>query len=55
MDHRDLSGGGLLAFVFVGENMRLRTSPASEAAGPAPKVQDKPPQLKACPDSHYME
>ena len=21
----------------------------------APKVQDKPPQLKACPDPHYME
>ena len=24
------------------------------AAGHAPKVQDKPPQLKACPDPHYM-
>ena len=33
--------------------MRLRASPASVAAGPAPKVQD--PQLKACPDPHYME
>ena len=27
----------------------------SVVAGPAPKVQDKPPQLKACPDPHYME
>ena len=42
--------GSSLAYVFAGEN-----SPASVAAGPAPKVQDKPPQLKACPDPHYME
>ena len=34
-------------FVFAGENMRLCASPTSVAAGPAPKVQDKPPQLKA--------
>ena len=47
--------GGLLAYVFAGENMRLRASPASVAAGSAPKVQDKPPPLKACPDHHYME
>ena len=48
---------GLLEYVFAGfarGNMRLRASPTSVAAGPAPKVQDKPPQLKACPDSHYM-
>ena len=50
MDHRGLSGGGSLAYVFAGENMRLRASPASVAAGPAPKVQDKRPHLKACPD-----
>ena len=42
--------GGSLAYVFAGENMRLRASPASVAAGPAPKVQDKRPHLKACPD-----
>ena len=47
--------GGSLAYVFAGENMRLRASPASMAAGPEVKVQDKPPQLKACPDPHYME
>ena len=47
--------GGSLAYVFTGENMRLRASPASMAAGPEAKVQDKPPQLKACPDPHYME
>ena len=47
--------GGSLAYVFAGENMRLRASPASVAAGPTPKVQDKPPQMKACPDPHYME
>ena len=35
--------GGSLAYVFASENMRLRASPASMAAGPAPKVQDKPP------------
>ena len=46
-------GGGSLVYVFAG--MRLRASPASVAAGPALKVQDKPPQLKACPDPHYME
>ena len=48
-----LAGG--LAYVFAGENMHLRASPASLAAGPAPKVLDKPPKLKACPDPHYME
>ena len=47
--------GGSLAYVFAGESMRLRASPASIAAGPGAKVQDKPPQLKACPDPHYME
>ena len=50
--------GGSLANIFAGEvrkNMRLRTSPASVAAGPATKVQDKPPQMKACPGPHYME
>ena len=47
--------GGSLAYVFTGENMRLRASPASMAAGPEAKVQDKPPQLKACPDPYYME
>ena len=47
--------GGSLAYVFAGENMRLRASPASMAAGPEAKVQDKPPQLKACPDPHYMK
>ena len=46
-------GGGSLA--YISRNMRLRTSPSSVAAGPAPKVQDKPPQLKACPDPHYMK
>ena len=34
---------GSLAYVFAGENMHLRASPASVAVGPAPKVQDKPP------------
>ena len=29
--------------------MPLRASPASMAAGSEAKVQDKPPQLKACP------
>ena len=29
--------------------MRLRASPTSVAAGPAPKIKDKPPRLKACP------
>ena len=47
--------GGSLAYVFAGENMRLRASPASMVVGPEAKVQDKPPQLKACPDPHYME
>ena len=47
--------GGSLAYIFAGENMRLRASPASVAAGLAPKVQDKPSQLKTCPDPHYME
>ena len=47
--------GGSLAYVFAGENMCLRASPASVAAGPAPKVQDKPPLLKACPGPYYME
>ena len=47
--------GGSLVYVFAGENMRLRASPASVAAGPEPKVQDKPPQLKTCPDPHYMD
>ena len=36
--------GGSLAYVFAGENMRLRASPASMEAGPEAKVQDKPPQ-----------
>ena len=45
--------GGSLAYVFAGEKMRLRASPASIAAGPEAKVQDS--QLKACPDPHYME
>ena len=40
--------GGSFAYVFAGENMRLRASPASMAAGPEAKVQDT--QLKACPD-----
>ena len=44
--------GDSLAYVFAGENMHLRASPASMAAGPEDKVQDKPPQLKACPDPH---
>ena len=47
--------GGSPTYVFAGENMRLRASPASMAAGPEAKVQDKPSQLKACPDPHYME
>ena len=47
--------GGSLAYVFAGENMRLRASPASMKAGPEAKVQDKSPQLKACRDPHYME
>ena len=41
---------GSFAYVFAGENMRLRASPASVAADPTTKIQDKPPQLKACPD-----
>ena len=45
--------GGSLVYVFAGENMRLRTSPASMAAGPEAKVQDT--QSKACPNPHYME
>ena len=45
--------GGSLVYVFAGKNVRLRTSPASMAAGPEAKVQDT--QLKACPDPHYME
>ena len=45
----------LLAYVFADENMRLRASPASVVAGPDPKVQDKPTQLKTSPDPHYME
>ena len=45
--------GGLLAYVFAGENMRLRASYATVAAGPEAKVQDT--QLKACPDPHCME
>ena len=47
--------GGSFAYVFAGGNMRLHASPTSEAAGPAPKVQDKSPQSKACPDPHYMQ
>ena len=50
--------GGSLADIFAGfarGNMHLHASPMSVAAGPAPKDQDKPPQLKACPDPHYME
>ena len=47
--------GNSLAYAFAGENMRLRASPASVAAGPEAKVQDKPLLLKACPDPHYME
>ena len=39
---------GSLAYVFADENMRLRASPASMAAGPEAKVQDT--QLKACPN-----
>ena len=35
--------------------MRLRASPTSVAAGPRPKSRISPPQLKACPDPHYME
>ena len=35
--------GGSLAYVFAGEKMRLRASPASMAAAPEAKVQDKPP------------
>ena len=48
---------GSLAYVFAGfarGNMRLCASPASVAADPAPKVQDKPPQLKACLDPQYI-
>ena len=48
-------GGGFTCVYLAGKNMRLLASPASLAAGPAPKVQDKPPQLKACPDPHHME
>ena len=47
--------GGSLAYILAGNNMRLRASPASLAACPAPKVQDKPPQFKACPVPYYME
>ena len=50
--------GGSLVYVFTGfarGNMRLRASHASMAAGPALKVKDKPPQLKACPVPPYME
>ena len=47
--------GGLFAYVLSGGNMRLRASPTSEAAGPALKVQNKPSQLKASPDPHYMQ
>ena len=47
--------GGSLAYVFAGENMRLRASPVSVAAGPEAKVQEKPPQLKASLDPYYME
>ena len=46
---------GSLAYIFAGENVRLRASPALLAAGPAPKVQNKPPKLKTCPDPHCME
>ena len=46
---------GLLVYVFAGEKMRLRASCASIAADPAPKVRDKPSQLKACHDPHYMQ
>ena len=49
---------GSLAYVFAGfarGNMCLCASPASVAASPAPKVQDKPSQLKACLDPQYME
>ena len=34
-----LAGGSL---AYISRNMRLRASPSSVAAGPAPKVQDKP-------------
>ena len=37
--------GGSVAYVFAGQNRRLRARPATVAAGPAPKVQEKPPQL----------
>ena len=47
-----LAGGSL---AYISKNMRLRASPTSVAAGPAPKVQDKPPKLKACPDPRYIE
>ena len=47
-----LAGGSL---VYTLRNMRLRARPTSFAAEPAPKVQDKPPNWKACPDPHYME
>ena len=58
MDPKGLSSGGSLAYIFAGfarGNMRLHASPTSVTAGPAPKVQDKSPQLKAFPDPHYME
>ena len=38
--------GGSLAYIFAGYargSMRLHASPTSVAAGPAPKVKDKPP------------
>ena len=38
MDYRGLSGGGSLAYVFAGENMHLRASPASVAAGPKSRI-----------------
>ena len=56
--HGACLAGGSLAYIFAGfacRTMRLRASPASVAAGPAPKVQDKPLQLKACPDPKYMK
>ena len=43
--------GGFTCVYLCGRKHAL----ASVAAGPAPKVQDKPPPLKACPDPHYME
>ena len=40
---------GFTCVCLCGRNICLRASPASMAAGPEAKVQDKPPQLKACP------